>query len=413
MRIDIYFHDYKDKSESNRTLEVLQLYLNKHTIMKNYSSVYNSISFKFLNNPPKKREAKVLMPYGVHPEVEILSHFEDNRKLSVEVFHLALGLLKEAIPRIPYAPTKKEFDFDVEELLKDIIISIKDAPNSKQELKFLDDNKKQFTLQNRLNHKLRIIQNFRENPRPLDTRIIGVRIFSNIQFDDGDDDVYFYQNMYSIIFSDVLYWYDIRLPGYKEIYIELVESVEEAIDISTSKDDWFQYTHAILDYTTFKQASQEIKEQLLLKSLIEGLRYITDFDHLEVNKIEGAIEYIQKHKLKTPLTYSIKENDEYKVTIHYKVTRETIIRNYVKAIYNIHIFQKATGKESVNHLGIFETFNVPYILGNITLTKKQVTIKGRKGLRAEVYRSSEKAPIEFKFEFQKMFLTNEEGDTVG
>lgn len=379
--------------------------------MKNYSSVYNSISFKFLNNPPKKREAKVLMPYGIHPEVEILSHFEDNKKLSVDTFHLALGLLKEAILRIPYAPAKKEFDFDVEGLLRDISTVIKDAPNSIQELKFLDDNKKQFTLQNRLNHKLRIIQNFKENPRPLDTRIIGVRIFSNFQFDD-DEDVYFYQNMYSIIFSDVLYWHDIRLPGFKEIYIELVDSVEEAIDISTSKDDWFQYTHAILDYNTFKQASQEIKEQLFLKSIIEGLRYITDFDHLEVNKIEGAIKYIQKHKLNTPLTYEIKENDEYKVIIHYTVTRETIIRNYVKAIYNIHVFQKATGKESVKQLGIYETFNVPYILGSITLTKKQVTIKGRKGLRADVYRSSEKAPIEFKFEFQKLFLTNEEGGTV-
>jgi hypothetical protein len=124
--------------------------------------------------------------------------------------------------------------------------------------------------------------------------------------------------MYAIIFSDVLYWYDIRLPGYKEIYIELVDSVEKAIDISTSKDDWFQYTHAILDYTTFKQATQEMKEQLFLNSLIEGLRYITIFDHLEINKIEGVIEYIQKHKLKTPLTYGIKENDEYKVTIHYR-----------------------------------------------------------------------------------------------
>ncbi len=402
LRIDIYFHDYKDKSESNRTLAILELFLNKHIIMNNYSSVYNSISFKFLNNPPRKREAKVLMPYGIHPEVEILSNFEGNGKLSVESFHLVLGLMQEAIPRIPHAPAKKEFDFDVEGLLRDISTAAKDAPHSKEELKHLEDNKQQLTIQNRMNYKLRIIQNFRENPRPLDTRLIGVRISNNFRF--HDDDVYFYQNMYATILSDVLRRYDIRLPNYKEIYIHLVNSLEEAIDISTSKEDWFQYTHAILDYTRFKHSSQEMKEQLLLNSLIEGLRYITDFDHLEKDKIESAIKYIQNHKLQTPLIYVIKENEEYEVKIQYKVTRENIIRNYVKANYNLHIFQKATGEERVISLGVFEIFNVPYVLGSISLTKKQVKIKGRTGLRAEIYRSSEKAPSEYKIQFHELFV---------
>ncbi|WP_155928738.1 hypothetical protein [Bacillus sp. UNC41MFS5] len=403
LRLDNYFHDYKDKSESNRTLEVLELFLNNHTIMENYSSVYNSISFKFLNNAPIKREAKILMPYGIHPEVEILSHFEDNRKLSVETFHLALGLLQEAIPRIPHAPAKKEFDFDVEGLLRDISTAAKDAPHSKEELKHLEYNKHQITIRNRMNHKLRIIQNFRENPRPLDTRLIGVRIFNNFRF--HDDDVYFYQNMYETIFSDVLRRYDIRLPSYREIYFDLVNSLEEATEISTSKEEWFQYTHAILDYPRFKQSSQATKEQLLLDSLIEGLRYITDFDHLEKDKIESAIKYIQKHKLQTPLIYAVKENEEYEVKIQYKVTRENIIGNYVKASYILQIFQKAAGEERVIPLGVFETFNVPYVLGTIHLTKKQVTIKGRTGLRAEIYRSSEKAPSEYKFQFQELFFT--------
>lgn len=402
LRIDIYFHDYKDKSESNRTLEVLKLFLNKIIIMNNYSSLYNSISFKFLNNPPKKREAKVLMPYGIHPAMEILSRFEDNRKLCVDTFHIALGLLQEAIPRIPNAPTKKEFDFDVEGLLRDISMAAKDAPHSKEALKHLEDNKQQLTIQNLINHKLRIIENFRENPRPLDTKIVGVRIINNFRFND-DEDVYFYQNMYETIFSNVLHRYEICLPSYREIYFDLVTTIEEATDISTSKEDWFQYTHAILDYTRFKQSSLEMKEQLLLDSLIEGLRYITDFDHLEKDKIESAIKYIQKHKLQTPLIYAIKENEEYEVKIQYKVTRENIIRNYVKASYNLQIFQKATGEERVIPLGVFETFNVPYVLGSIRLTKKQVTIKGRTGLRAEIYRSSEKAPSEYKFQFYELF----------
>ncbi|MEH7016259.1 MULTISPECIES: hypothetical protein [Bacillus] len=404
MRIDIYFHDYKDKSESNRTLEVLELFLNTHVIMNNYSSVYNSVSFKFLNNPPKKREAKILMPYGIHPEVEILSDFRDNGKLCVETFHHALGLIQEAIHRIPHAPAKKEFDFDVKGLLRDISTAAKDAPHSKDAIKHLGDNKKQLTIQNRMNHKLRMVENFRENPRPLDTRLIGVRVLSNRYRFHDDEDIYFYQNMYAIIFSDVLRRYDIRLPSYKEIYIDLVNSLEEAIDISTSKDDWFQYTHAILDYTRFKQSSQETKEQLLLDCLFEGLRFITDFDHLEKDKIESVIKYIQKHKLQTPLIYAIKENEEYEVKIQYKVTRENIIGNYVKASYNLHIFQKATGEERVIPLGVFETFNVPYVLGNIRLTKKQVTIRGRTGLRAEIYRSSEKAPSEYKFQFHELFV---------
>ncbi|CAG9611834.1 hypothetical protein BACCIP111899_01006 [Bacillus rhizoplanae] len=344
------------------------------------------------------------MPYGIHPEVEILSDFRDNGKLCVETFHHALGLIQEAIHRIPHAPAKKEFDFDVKGLLRDISTAAKDAPHSKDAIKHLGDNKKQLTIQNRMNHKLRMVENFRENPRPLDTRLIGVRVLSNRYRFHDDEDIYFYQNMYAIIFSDVLRRYDIRLPSYKEIYIDLVNSLEEAIDISTSKDDWFQYTHAILDYTRFKQSSQETKEQLLLDCLFEGLRFITDFDHLEKDKIESVIKYIQKHKLQTPLIYAIKENEEYEVKIQYKVTRENIIGNYVKASYNLHIFQKATGEERVIPLGVFETFNVPYVLGNIRLTKKQVTIRGRTGLRAEIYRSSEKAPSEYKFQFHELFV---------
>lgn len=318
MRIDLYFHDFKDRSESNRTLEILELFINQHLIMNTYSSVYSSVSFKFLNNPPKKREAKVLLPYGVHPEVEILSNFEDNRKLSVETFRLAFDLLKEAISRIPYAPSKTEFDFDVEGFLRDINRIDREAPQSKETLRHLDDSRMQLSIQNRMKHKLSIIQNFRENPRPLDTKIIGVRVLSSrYQFND-DEDIYFYQNMYAAIFSSVLRENDIRLPGYQEIYFNLVGSLEEATDISTSKDDWFQYTHALLDYTKFKQSPQETKEQLILESLFEGLRYITDFDHLEKDKIEGAIKYIQKYRLDTPLIYAIKaENEEYEVKIQY------------------------------------------------------------------------------------------------
>jgi hypothetical protein len=400
LRIDIYFHNYKDKSKSNRTLEVLELFLNKHMIMNNYSSVYNSISFKFLNNPPKKRDAKVLMPYGIHPEVEILSSFEVDRNLSVETFQLALGLIQEAIPLIAHAPSKNEFDFDVEGLLRDISTAAKGAPHSKEALKHLEDDKQQLTLQNRMNHRLRIIENFRENPRPLDTKLIGVRVLNRFRFED--DDVYFYQNMYATIFSDVLRRYDIRLPGYQEIYFDLVHSLEEAIDISTQKEDWYQYTHAIFDYKRFKQSSQEMKEQILLDCLIDGLRFITDFDHLEEDKIESAIEYIQKHKLQTPLIYITRENEGYEVEIQYKI--KSITGNLVKASYDLHICQKSSGEECVIPLGVFEPFNVPYVLGTIRLTKKQVTIKGRTGLRAEIYRSSEKASSEYKFQLHELFF---------
>jgi len=399
LRIGIYFHDYKDKSESNRTLEVLEVFLNKQIIMNNYSSVYNSISFKFLNNPPKKREAKILMPYGIHPEVEILSQFDNNSNLCLGIFHLALGLLQDAIPLIPYAPAKEEFDFDVNGLLSDINKVAKDGPHSKEELKYLEDNKQQLILQNRMNYRLRIIENFRENPRPLDKRLIGVRVLNRFRFED--DDVYFYQNMYATIFSDVLRRYDIRLPVYQEIYFDLVNSEEEATDITTRKEDWYQYTRAIFDYKRFKQSPQETKGQILLDCLIDGLRFITDFDHLEKHKIESAIEYIQKHKLETPLIYITRENEEYEVKIQYKV--KSIIGNLVKACYDLHICQKVSGEERVIPLGVFETFDVPYVLGTIRLTKKQVTIKGRTGLRAEIYRSSEKAPSEYKFQFQELF----------
>ncbi|CAG9621048.1 hypothetical protein [Sutcliffiella rhizosphaerae] len=399
MRIDLYFHDYKDKSETNRTIEVLNIFLNQQIVMNNYSSVYNSISFKFLNNPSKKREAKVRLPYGVHPEVEILSTFNENEVLSVETFQHALQMIQEAVVRIPEAPSKEEFDFDVEGLIKDIMVATKNAPSSVEALKYLENNQKKLTLQNRTNFRLRVVENFRKDPRPLDTELIGVRIADDFFY--KDEEVGYYKNMLEIIISDVLRRYDILLPRYQEIFLELVGSLEESTEINFQKDDWFQYTPAIFDYEKFKQSSKPEKEQIFIDSLIYGLRYITDFDHLEKEKMESAIGYIQKHKLQTPLIYMTKENEEYEVNIQYKVT--SIVGNLIKANYDLYIRQKASGEERVLSLGTFQPFFVPYALGTIRLTKKQVTIKGRSGLRAEIYRMSEKAPSEHKFQFQELF----------
>lgn len=80
-----------------------------------------------------------------------------------------------------------------------------------------------------------------------------------------------------------------------------------------------------------------------------------------------------------------------------------IIRNFVKASYELHIFKKTTREWRVIPLGVFETFYISYILSKIHLTKKQVIIKGRTGLRADIHRSSEKAPSEFKFQLQELF----------
>lgn len=341
------------------------------------------------------------MPYGFHPEVEILSYLDGNDTLSVKTYDHAVNLLAEAIHLIPLAPAKEIFDFDIEGLLRDIKMVTKEIPQTIETLKYLEDNSEQFIKQNRLNFKQRIIDNFRENPRPLDTRCIGVRILNGFRF--HYDEVYYYQNMYATIFSNVLLRFDIRLPGYKEIYFNLVNTLEEATDISTDKDNWYQYTHAIFDYARFTQSTKEEKEQLFLDCLVEGLRFITDFDHLEKDKIEEVIQYIQKYKLQTPLIYAKRENENYEVHIQYYVAEENIIGNLVKANYELYIFQKETGEERVIPLGIFDTSYVPYVLGNIRLTKKQITIKGRTGLRAEILRSSEDAPNEFQYQFKELF----------
>jgi hypothetical protein len=132
---------------------------------------------------------------------------------------------------------------------------------------------------------------------------------------------------------------------------------------------------------------------MLLDSLIEGLRLIADFDHLDKHKIEAVIETVSATKCRTQLTYAVKENSMHEVQISYEVGPD----HTQKTPFYITIRNKATNKEVTKLIDSFNILWVPYGISKIKLSKDRVEILGAGGLPGHVSRDMDHIPDKYEF----------------
>ena len=164
-------------------------------------------------------------------------------------------------------------------------------------------------------------------------------------------------------------------------------------NVSWPLKKWHKYTYCALNIDQYRKATPEQKEQMLLDSLIDGLRLIADFDHLDKQKIESVIETVSKTKCRTPLTYAIKENSSHEVRIHYEISPDHTQRTP----FYITIRNKATNKEVTKLIDNFNTLWVPHFITKIKLSKDRVEIKGGGGLRGHISRDMDHIPDKYEF----------------
>lgn len=127
---------------------------------------------------------------------------------------------------------------------------------------------------------------------------------------------------------------------------------------------------------------------------------IAEFDHLNSNSIERAINTAKVEGLDIELVYMEKENKNYKVKIVYHVPK--VVNQ--KALFELYIKDKNSKKEGRINIDYFDLWYVPYSINKIKIRKKEILIEGRKSLKAEISRKHDNLPDKYLFIIDEILL---------
>ncbi|MGG0188267.1 hypothetical protein [Bacillus rhizoplanae] len=393
MRFLIEYKDFDSKEEKNNSLSLLETFLNEHLIEDFHGYTFETILIRFINNAPPKKKFKLKTLYKIIAEVEIEGNFTNNVKLNIADFQHGLLKVEEAINMVPQIEVKEELDFDKDKLLKSYKSIINNAPQTDQELKNYAKKGKEISYLNTVKRVDSLIYSYKINPRPLLKRIVGVRVYDHFERNTLSP----YDYIYSQLFSNLLRRAEVKSPDYDEIYFSIGETMEQAKQ-SIAIDEFFQYTYSTLNLSEYNQADYKGKAKMVFESMCEGLRLIADFDHLEMDKIEGVIEYIDKNGIDIELIYSIAQNKNYLAEVVYHVPQSYL----AKAEFKLRLTELNTNSTGIIAIDKLDINYAPYSIGKIQLKKNEIVIKGRNSVRAEISREIDKLPSEYRFTYKEI-----------
>lgn len=388
MRFLIEYKDFKSKETENESLNSLDTFLNEHLIGKFHGHTFECILVRFLNHSPNTRKLKLKSLYKTIAEIEVPGSFTNNKEVNIEDFQSGLAKIEEAIKKAPKIEQKETLDYQEEKLLEDFRKSIHVAPKTNEELVQYSRMEQDIKFHNQAKRADCLITSSSNYPRPLTKNIVGIRIYDS--FDRGVLNPYSY--IFTVLFSNLLRRFEVKLPGYDEIYVSLAETMEQAKQ-KIALETWHKYTYATLNLTEYHSTDEKGKADMVFDSVCRGLRLIADFDHLEKAKIEKVIETIKENGMNQELVYASKQNKNHLVEIIYTVPESHLS----KAEYKIRVTEQATGKSGVAPIDFIDTYWAPYSFGKILIKKHEVIIKGRQSLRAEISRQQDRLPDEYKF----------------
>jgi hypothetical protein len=393
MRFLIEYKDFSTKEEKNKSLSVLDTFLNEHFIGDYHGQSFECILIRFINNAPINKKYKLKTLYESIAEVEIEGNFTDNEKLNTYDFQEGLSKVNEVIKIVPQIEIRDELDFNLDKLLNDLKAIFQKSPQTDDELKDYAKREKEIRYSNTVKRVDCLIYPYKINPKLLNKKIIGVRVYDH--FDRNAVSPYSY--IYSQLFSNLLRKAEVKSPGYQEIYFSIAETMEQAKQ-SFALETWHKYTYSTLNLSQYQQSDEEGKSKMVFKSMCEGLKLITDFDHLEKEKIEGVIDYITRNGIDTELVYATAQNKDYKVEIVYHVPNSHLTR----ADFKLRLTDINTNSTGILTIDKFDIDYAPFSIGKIHLNKKEVVIKGRNSLKAEISRNVDKLPSEYRFSIDEI-----------
>mgnify|MGYP000688424720 CR=1 FL=1 len=390
MAFSIDYKDFKSKDETNRNLTVLADYLNSHLIGKHYGWTFTNVVVQFVNFPKPSKKLKAKTLYKIFASVEVASAFEFNDQLSVEQFKEGYELVKEAV-LLADGIQVEDKDYDFKAMYEDLLAL--PIPSTVDELDVLESESKQIRRANTAKRVDGLIGAWKQYVRPCDRQVVGVRIYDRLD----REALWPFGYVYSELLSNLVLKFGITSPGYQEIYFQIAETLEEAKQ-EIAMESWHKYTYCQLDIEKFKTSSDDVKQKMLFESLKEGLLLIADFDHLDMSKIQQALDYIEENGIDSELTYSCVTKGNMTAKIVFKIPRGH--RN--DTAYFLELTDTDTNETGRVKIDEMLSHAAPSSFGKIKIKKKTVEIVGRKSVRAEISRELEGVPDKYEFSIESI-----------
>jgi hypothetical protein len=191
-------------------------------------------------------------------------------------------------------------------------------------------------------------------------------------------------------------------PGYREIYINVAGTREDARRHRTAVEDWHENAYAVIRLADYEAASERTRPEVVFEALLDGLRELAKIDHLDANLIERAGQQIRASGLETDIEYRRAENAKFAARILYRVAADG-----GDPFFRLEVTEKGSARKAAVDLGRHDLWWLPYRFGKLVLKPKEVVIEARKGERPQVYLDSHKLPSKLSFRFAKLFEADE------
>ncbi|MFP3727760.1 hypothetical protein U8V72_21475 [Priestia filamentosa] len=398
MRFLFEYKNGKTKETENPSLNVLETFLNEYLIRTFHGDAFECIYVHFISHPsPGKKKLRKRLLYGSMAELEVIQEFENEAVLNFNDFHALLNRVREIIQLAAEVPLKENVNYNVEALLEDFQKCLSFAPHTPDEL--LAYAKKIKEIQT-LNYAKRIdglIEQDKKHPKPLTKRLEGISIHDPYHLFTP------YDYVYSELFTALLRQEEIYLPGYSEIHIHMAETITLAKQ-ELALEPWYKFTYGEIDINHYKESSEEEKKEMLLDSIVDALRYIIDFDHLERDAFEKVIQHVKETGTNIKLLYMKRENKKYSTEVKYQIPS----RHTEEALFTLHVTNLNTQETATVPIDTFNTFWAGANFGKIVFKKDEIIIRGRDSYQAQLTRDSQKKPYEYLFNLQNLFSRKEE-----
>ena len=394
MRFIIEFKDFKTKETEDRSLDLLETFLNEHLIGQNHGNRFECIIIRFIANPSASRKLQLKTLYKKYAIVEVELTIEATRKVQLLNFTDGLMQAENAIRKAAFIEISGDkMEYQEEELMKDYQKALALAPKTLEELEHYAKNQKEIEFKNQVKRTDCAIRTRLMNPLPLNKRLNDIVVSQ--YFDKPSVTSFAYR--FTEVLSNLLYRAEVMLPGYDRIVVNVDQTIEEAKQ-EVVLDDGYTLTFTALDISKFLAGTDDEKFQMLFESIKEGMRLIVDFDHLEKKKIEEVMNKVAQKGLDMELVYVSKENEKYLAQLIYQVPKTPA----QKADFKLKLTDLASGQTSMVKVASAGTFRAAHCFNRISIKKKEIAITGRKSYQAELTRKMEKLPERFTFEISEV-----------
>src|SRR5579872_3777811 len=183
----------------------------------------------------------------------------------------------------------------------------------------------------------------KKNQKPKDTVIRDLRVYYDSLPSKA---LYSYDYRYAEIFLNILRNKNLMCPVYHHLYIQVADTIEEALTRSIPFLKEYICGVATVDYSKYPQKNEGEKDQIVFNAITTGLKDIAEIDGLDMYIIDSTIEEIKLSGLNTELVHLTAENKIHTASVTY-FSRSMEEGN---PIY-LNISEKLTGKSGKIQIG--------------------------------------------------------------